>query len=203
MSVPIAAMIDQIVTDLAGPGWSVCANFMPAECTAALARECVQKRDSGGFRAARVGIGGNLQLRPEIRSDQVHWLDENALSPAQQDYFTAIENLRRALNQQLYLGLFEFEAHLTVYPSGAHYLRHLDRFRGSEHRVVSCILYLNHAWQPAHGGQLRLHPASSEPVDVAPTAGTLVSFLSESMSHEVLESRQPRLSVTGWLCLRR
>ena len=198
-------MLERIAADLAGPGWSVCDNFIPAETVKALATECRQQWQRGQFRAAQVGIGENLKLRPEIRSDQVIWLDSSVLSPPQQIYFDAVEDVRYAVNQALYLGLFEFEAHLTLYPPGSFYRRHVDRFRGSEYRLVSCVLYLNENWLPEHGGQLRLHTPQHETkhVDIAPSAGALVCFLTEHMEHEVLLTHHDRLSVTGWLCARR
>ena len=189
-----------IAEQLAGPGWVVCPEFLDTAAVRALATESRAQWEEGQFRAARIGIGDSLQLRPEIRSDYVHWLDENALSPAQQGYFAAIDALRRQLNQQLYLGLFGFEAHLAVYPPGASYRRHLDQFRGAAHRQVSCILYLNTDWGPEDGGQLRLYPADQPAgVDVQPRAGTLACFLSADIEHEVLPARRERFSLTGWL----
>ena len=103
--------------------------------------------------------------------------------------------------------LFDFEAHVTMYPPGSFYVRHLDRFRDAPHRAVTAILYLNPAWTPDDGGALRLHlpgPDGGEiPHDVVPQAGTLVTFLSAEIPHEVLPTRRERLSFTGWFCTRR
>ena len=39
----------------------------------------------------------------------------------------AADDLRRALNRRLYLGLFEFEAQFLLYPPGGFYARHVEQ----------------------------------------------------------------------------
>jgi SM-20-related protein len=110
----------------------------------------------------------------------------------------------------MYLGLFDFEAHLTVYPRDAFYRRHLDRFRSVPWRSVSLLLYLNEGWSAEDGGQLRLElgddadesTPSTETREVLPHGGTLVAFLSDRFWHEVLPARRERMSLTGWLKVR-
>ena len=109
------------------------------------------------------------------------------------------------MNRELALGLFALEAHLALYPVGARYGCHLDRFQDDDHRVISVSLYLNSDWGAEDGGALRLYlgePESEPYEDVLPTAGTLVCFLSGKFHHEVLPSRRERLSVTGWFTRR-
>ena len=65
--------------------------------------------------------------------------------------------LRDALNRRLLLGLHELEAHYALYPAGAHYDRHRDRFRDDDARVLSAVLYLNRDWTEADAGALRLY----------------------------------------------
>src|SRR5690554_1726629 len=75
--------------------------------------------------------------------------------------------LRLILNRTLLLGLDNYETHYALYPPGAGYSRHLDRFKDNPLRTVSVVLYLNSQWQPGDGGELRLHlPEGS--VDGAP-----------------------------------
>ncbi len=196
---------DQIVATLADVGWSVTENFLPTAQITALADELQNRWDKGAFRAAGVGVGDQLHVRPEIRRDRVHWLEETAQTAAELPYFTALESLRLAINQQLYLGLFSFEGHMTVYPPGSFYRKHLDQFQGVAHRKVSTILYLNPAWQPEDGGQLRLYidaPGDGEYRDVLPLSGTLVTFLSDRFYHEVLPTQRERMSITGWFKVR-
>src|SRR5690606_9351760 len=113
-----------------------------------------------------------------------------------------LEPLRLAVNRSLYLGLYEYEGHVTVYPPGAHYARHIDQFQDAAHRKLSLILYLNDDdWSAGDGGELRLFlpgPAGEEIVDVRPEGGTLVAFLSHEIPHEVRETRRERYSLTGW-----
>jgi SM-20-related protein len=98
----------------------------------------------------------------------------------------------------LYLGLEDFESHFALYPPGAFYLKHLDRFRDNDRRTVSAVLYLNQDWQAEQGGALRLYLADGETRDVLPQAGSLLVFLSADMPHEVLPATRDRLSLTGW-----
>ena len=110
-----------------------------------------------------------------------------------------LEGLRVAINRSLFLGLFDLEMHFAVYPPGAGYQRHLDRFRDDDRRSVTVILYLNEHWTREDGGLLRFWPEpESAPLDIVPCGGTLVSFLSDRFWHEVLPARRERMSLTGW-----
>lgn len=109
-----------------------------------------------------------------------------------------MDGLRQAINQGLFLGLEDFECHFALYPPGAFYKRHLDRFRDDDRRMVSAVLYLNEGWQPEDGGQLRMFLDGDREHDVQPRAGTLVVFLSGDVPHEVLPAGRERLSLTGW-----
>ncbi len=156
---------------------------------------------AGDFRPAGVGRGADLQLRPEVRTDRVLWLDPTALSPAQSGLWEHLEALRLAVNRHLFLGLYELEAHFAVYPPGAYYRKHLDQFRGMDERKLSCVLYLNDAWRPDDGGALRLYPDETDPsaaVEILPLGGRLVTFLSARFLHDVLPAGRERMSLTGW-----
>jgi Rps23 Pro-64 3,4-dihydroxylase Tpa1-like proline 4-hydroxylase len=48
------------------------------------------------------------------------------------------------------------------------------------------VVYLNDAWLPEHGGQLRMYLKDGVEHDVVPTGGCLVVFLSGEVPHEVL-----------------
>lgn len=191
----------QIAAQLSQQGWCVYPDFLTKDIVASLRQRAVQAWQAGQFRHAGVGRGENFEIKPQIRNDQVMWLEPGQCSGAFADYFNALECLRLALNQQLYLGLFDFEAHLAVYPPGSFYKKHLDQFRGIGRRTVTATFYLNEDWQPAHGGQLRLYTDATNPTsysDVLPQAGTLVTFLSAEYLHEVLPATRERLSITGW-----
>lgn len=119
----------------------------------------------------------------------------------QRAWLDRMEALRRAVNQHLYLGLFDLESHLAVYPAGSFYCTHLDRFADARHRVVTVLLYLNDSWREQDGGALRLYleEADRAPLrDVLPRGGTLVAFLADAFPHEVLPATRERPSVVGW-----
>ena len=195
--------IERIVEALAGPGWCLSENFVSPVQQAALAAECQSRWLEGEFRQARVGVADTLALRPEVRRDHVHWVDPEHWSGALGDYLARMELLRLAVNRRLFLGLFAFEGHFAAYTPGAYYRRHLDQFAGVGYRQVTCVLYLNDAWGPDDGGELRLYLDGDQDgvghLDFPPAGGNLVCFLSGTFEHEVLPTARQRLSLTGWL----
>ena len=165
----------------------------------ALAEEARALRAAGAFRAA--GVGAERRRAPELRGDEILWLDPSAPSAAQRPVLDRLEALRHELNRECLLGLFELEAHFAVYPPGAGYPTHVDRLRDDDTRVLSIALYLNADWRAEDGGALRLYleAAGRAPyADIAPVGGTLVAFLSERFPHAVLPARRERLSLAGW-----
>jgi len=171
----------------------------------ALRSDCLARWHEGGFKQAAVGRGDERGVHPELRNDYILWIDPAQPSPAQGRYLEIMEALRLQINQSLYLGLFDFEAQLAVYPAGHFYRRHLDTFRGASGRMVSCVLYLNSAWSAEDGGALRLfldEPPTANYKDVIPTGGRFVTFLSERFYHEVRPAHRERLSLTGWFKVR-
>ena len=193
--------LESIADALATQGWSITANFIPADLVRELGDEARELFEAGRLRAASIGTGDSRRIDPVIRSDRTRWLDPLAASRAQRKCLSAFDALRMTLNRQLQLGLFELEAHFAAYPPGAFYRRHRDQQTGSDSRVVSCVLYLNCDWKAGDGGQLRLYLDSGQSAnyqDVPPEGGTLVCFMSERFWHEVLPARRVRLSLTGW-----
>ncbi len=198
---------DRIVNDLAETGLSICDDFLPPLLVSSMAQEIRELWQLGEFRHAGVGKGTSLQLRPDIRNDRIHWLDTENPSSVQRPYLLELETLRNYINRSLFMGLFEFEGHFTLYPQGAFYGVHYDRFISSLERVVTCILYLNHGWQPEDGGALNIHSGAKPcilplPMQVLPQGGRLVTFISDRFPHEVLPANRDRLSLTGWFRVR-
>jgi SM-20-related protein len=191
-------MFDSIVASLADPGWCVVPAFLSGEETAALRTECLQAHAAGAFHPAGVG-SRQAAVRSDIRGDHVLWVEENQADPALMATLEKLESLRQAVNQGLFLGLFDVELHFAIYPPGSFYQRHLDRFRDDDRRNLTAILYLNEHWSREDGGLLRFWPEENgEPLEILPRGGTLVTFLSERFWHEVLPARRQRLSLTGW-----
>jgi SM-20-related protein len=110
----------------------------------------------------------------------------------------ALDALRLGANRALQLGLFELEAHYAIYPPGAGYAQHVDRFRDDDARVLSLVLYLNAGWHADEGGALRLMTTDGGRIEVAPHGGTLVTFLADRFPHEVRAATRERISIAGW-----
>lgn len=189
--------LPQIIDDLAGCGWSVQDDCLPSALTLELAAECRRRAHDGTLSPAGVGRGQGLAVREGVRGDSIQWLEAGQHAACDR-YLEAMDGLRRALNRAFYLGLEDYESHFALYPPGAFYQKHLDRFRDDDRRSVSAVFYLNDAWRAEQGGALRLYPADGGERDVLPTAGTLVLFMSAELPHEVLPASRERLSLTGW-----
>ena len=187
----------RIVDDLAARGWSQQNIFLPEALTLELAAECLRRAAEGELAPAAVGRGPTQEVREGIRGDHIQWLESGQAEPCDR-YLAVMESLREALNRGLFLGLEDYESHFALYPPGAFYRRHVDRFRDDDRRTVSAVIYLNQAWQPEQGGQLRMFLADGVEHDVLPAGGCLVVFLSGELPHEVLPATRERLSVTGW-----
>lgn len=187
----------RIVDDLAACGWSQQNIFLPEALTLELAAECRRRAAEGELAPAAVGRGPTQEVREGIRGDHIQWLEPGQAEPCDR-YLAVMDSLREALNRGLFLGLEDFESHFALYPPGAFYRRHVDRFRDDDRRTVSAVIYLNQDWEPEQGGQLRMFLAQDVEHDVLPVGGCLVVFLSGELPHEVLPATRDRLSVTGW-----
>jgi len=200
--IPLPTTSTTIVDDLDRQGWSVTPGFVEVSDALDLGRESRAAWDEGAFRRARVGRGGSLAMREDIRRDHVMWLREGETTATQRLYLDRIEALRLEINARFFLGLFDFEGHFAVYPAGAFYKPHLDRHHETRDRLVTVILYLNPDWQPGDGGELKIWTtpgATDGPFEVVePRLGTLVAFFAGDHWHEVLPAAKTRLSITGW-----
>jgi len=197
-----AAIVDdpmaRVCAAIAAERIAVVPDFIPAPIVASLAAVARSRDAAGEFCAAGIGRGASRLERSAIRGDRTLWLDTQVSTPAERALTLALERLRIALNEATFIGLFSFEGHYALYPPGALYRRHLDRFRDDDARLLSCVLYLNETWTAADGGALRLYSPGEEPRDVLPVGGTLVCFLADRHEHEVLPARRERLAIAGW-----
>ena len=196
-------LLDYISQAIYQNSYVVVDDFVDESYRKALLKEQVDLLNQGQFKKAAVGKGDQKQVRAEIRSDEVLWMDPTALSPLQVVFWEKIEELKQVLNRRCFLGLKSFEGHFARYPIGSFYKRHLDQFHAVPHRIVTVILYLNDSWTEADGGQLRMYfpqeDGSERIEDVLPVGGRLVVFLSEEIPHEVMPTQKERISITGWL----
>src|SRR5688500_2749760 len=186
----VAANADEIASALRTHGVCRIAGFPRRDAVLALRADLQRLQADGALRAAEVGRGEGQALHARIRGDATLWLDDLRCGEAARDYLLALGTLRVELNERLYLGLAEVEAHYAAYPPVSGYARHRDRFRDSDTRVLSLVSYLNEDWLQADGGALRVHCDGGD-VDVAPTGGSSVCFLSEP-EHEGMPGHRDR-----------
>ena len=102
------------------------------------------------------------------------------------------------MNQAFYLGIKEIEAHFACYHAGEFYALHRDNPQQKNDRMISTVFYLHEHWQEDWGGQLRLQNKNDEWHIIQPLPNRLAIFQSDLL-HEVLLSKQQRLSITAWL----
>lgn len=215
-----ALNLEQQLSKITEHGFCVMDNFITNTTALALSNEINLLQDSAKMHDAGTGQT-QISINKHLRGDSIYWLDAANASIAQQVYFDQMEALRLGLNQHLYLGLFSLESHLALYPIGAGYKKHIDRFKLANNnqktdvakRQISCILYLNQDWLEADGGHLRLYinalEATAESpekaafaMNISPISGRLVMFLSDTFYHEVLPASRARKSLTGWFLTR-
>ncbi len=171
---------------------------MPPALTHDLYRRVARLDEHNDLSQAGIGRERQHQLNEKIRTDETRWLDpDNSIDLA---YLTHMADFRLAMNQRLFLGLFDYESHYAHYPSGAFYKRHVDAFKGQSNRVLTTVMYLNPFWQTQDGGQLQIYDINDDNLilSVEPEMGTFVVFLSEQFPHEVLPSKRDRYSIAGW-----
>ena len=214
-----------LIVDLEARGWAHAPDALDPELVAALRNEAKAQEQAGETYDGRVGRAHHETQALSVRKTRIAWLD--GASPAQKRFMAGAEALRIAMNQRLFLGLFEFEAHFAVYPPGGFYARHLDAFtrpsasagslsgrKAERTRVVSLVAYLNEDWSDADGGQLavwettpldetgrpELNRLDALPpaAELQPSGGGLVLMLSEAIPHEVRLSHAVRYAIPGW-----
>lgn len=194
------ALLELIADTLAEQGYIIIDDFLPAALAQAMHHE-VRAMQPQAFKPALIGRQQNQQLNSKVRGDKIHWLSEH-LEP-QKTYLQLMEQLRTALNQRLFLGLFDYESHYAHYMPGDFYQRHVDAFKGSSNRVLSTVLYLNKDWGAHDAGELLMFDdeQSSPFMMVTPQFNTCVIFLSEKFPHEVRAAKRDRYSIAGWFRL--
>ena len=194
--------LDSIADRLASERWLVVAHWLETPLQQALLACARQRAQSGQLSPARVGRAEELRSASEVRGDAIQWLDGEDPADCVSILLQRLDDLRAALNERLYLGLVEIEAHLAHYPPGACYQRHLDRFRSDDARALSAVIHLGDPWLGEHGGELRIYlegPDGETSIDLPPTPGQLVMFLSGEIEHEMLPTRRDRYSVACWM----
>lgn len=181
---------DEEVAQLGRDGWFTRDHFLDDGLAQRL------RDEAPNIALRRAGVRRDAQLDDSIRSDELAWITPADSVGAFRDASARFASLMNALNEAAWLGLRDFDLQLARYQPGAKYVRHRDAFPGDDNRRITAIVYLNSTWQPAHGGQLRMH---LEPiVDIEPRMDRLVVFRSELVEHEVLPAFAERWALTAW-----
>jgi len=189
-----SAALDIAAAGLSTSGYAVLSIAIDHELLLVLRTEGFSHRDA--LLPAATGRGDGKHTSRQ-RGDSTLWLDDAACGDASRRFLAGLEDLRRQLTGRLMLGINEVEAHYALYPPGAGYARHRDRFRDDDARVLSLVCYLNNDWLAESGGALRLHLPDGA-IDILPCIGTMVIFLSAEIEHEVLAATRERLSIAAW-----
>ena len=182
--------LEQVLDDLNEYGFAIINDAYSIEYTQSLVQEC--STHLAEFRAAGVKSG----VISHIRSDHILWIDDQL--PIAQHHLHALQQLSENLNQAFYLGIKEVEAHFACYNAGEFYALHRDNPQQKNDRVISTVFYLHEHWQADWGGQLHLQDKQNDWHIIEPQPNRLVIFQSDLL-HEVLLSKQQRLSITAWL----
>lgn len=204
-------MVDTIINTLSEQHYCVIDQFLPAGLVDALRTIALDQQQQGQMHQA--GTSQSAISNPKLRGDQIAWLEPTDPEPALQQYLALLNEVQQAANRHLMMGLNSFETHFAIYPAGSSgYATHIDQFRqhreqaAPEARTLTSIIYLNNDWSETAGGALRLYldehtqppTRDARHIDIFPTGGRLVLFLSARFWHEVLPASLPRISVTGW-----
>lgn len=190
ISLPQTWDIDQIIEDLDQQGFCLIDDAYSSKYMQTLVRECTAHLNEFRDAAIQNGVVSN------IRSDHILWIDEQ-LAYAQQ-HIQALTALSEQLNRAFYFGIREVEAHFACYNAGEFYALHRDNPQGKNGRIVSSVYYLHEQWQADWGGELRLQDKQGEWHIIPPKPNRIALFQSDLL-HEVLKSKQQRLSITAWL----
>jgi SM-20-related protein len=150
------------------------------------------------LRGAGTGNDPLVVYNKQVRSDMIYWLDRKHNDVYENSFFDLMDSFVSYLNRTCYTGITGYEFHYTLYEKGSFYLKHLDQFAHNSSRQYSMIMYLNAGWQENDGGELRIHHADVMQ-DITPVNGKSVFFKSSELVHEVMQTNQPRMSITGWL----
>lgn len=190
---------ESIANGLAEQGYAVVDQFLSQEEVKSIVSTDDFKKGIQQFKKAGIGQKNELQINEAIRGDYIQWIDKQQhAAPEIKRYLERLNALIQYINQTLFLSLKDFEVHMTIYPVGSFYKRHLDQFKKDDHRRLSVLCYLNEDWKEDHGGQLRMY-LPERTLDILPSSGRLVCFRSDMIEHEVLPATHDRLSITGWM----
>jgi SM-20-related protein len=173
-------------------------NFLSNELANNLKQNILSLEKKQLLKTAGTGKSDKLIHNTAIRNDVIYWLDKKNNNEYEHQFFNQIDAFVAYLNKTCYTGITGYEFHYTLYEKGSFYRKHLDQFQDNTSRQFSMISYLNDNWQDGDGGELLIHELENN-IKISPTQGKTVFFKSNELVHEVLETQERRLSITGWL----
>ncbi|MEZ4916122.1 MAG: 2OG-Fe(II) oxygenase [Chitinophagales bacterium] len=172
-------------------------NFLPKQLAYKVLEDAKYWKAEEAFKKAGIGKLDNLIIKESYRSDKIKWINKADCLKNTKNYLDIIERLIMEFNRSFFLSLKDFESMYAIYPEGAFYKKHTDRFAQQPHRIISLVLYLNENWQETDQGQLLIYK-ENKTIKVNPIFNRLAMFKSE-LWHEVLPCKTPRYSITTWL----
>lgn len=192
------AIYDTLITSFIKNEVGIADNFLNLPLAAFLKQNLLGLYDKEQMRSAGTGNSAMILHNKMVRNDKIYWLDPLRENLHEASFFKLIDNFITYLNATCYTGITGYEFHYTLYEKGSFYQKHIDQFKSNKSRAYSMIMYLNTNWQLADGGELCIHHTNSLQ-NITPINGKCVFFKSSDLVHEVLQTQEPRLSITGWL----
>lgn len=196
----IKVLDSELIThNLCTQGFHIIDDFLQSHIFNSLQSKAKKMYTEGLFRSAKIGLQLQANQNKTIRTDEICWLEDETAEPSIQAYLNRTNELANMLNQTLFLGLTEFETHFATYQPGAFYKKHIDQFKTTKTRRISCVYYLNDFWESSYGGELLIYDKKETLVQqVMPQGNRFICFNSD-LPHEVCITNQPRYSITGWM----
>lgn len=191
-------IFEELITSYLESGVGQSCDFLSKEISEGLILNLKRHKIKDSMKAAGIGQNLDFQTNSNYRKDLIHWLEPHTSNSSELAFLKLIDAWVSFLNQTCYAGIASNEFHYALYEEGSYYKKHLDQFSKNDSRVYSMIMYLNTNWQEGDGGELVIYK-KNEIVKIAPSLGRMVFFDSGKLEHEVLPTKVPRMSITGWL----
>ncbi len=188
---------EKLIQGLLDKGFESVDSWLTNEELVCLRKSLLVHYENDDFHTAGIGNKVNLQTLEQVRNDHIYWVDFSKANAYEQLFHSKITDFIDYLNRTCFTGIQSFEFQYAVYDEGSFYKKHVDRFMNDDKRQFSVVFYLSEDWKEGDGGELRLYLDHQEH-EIKPVPGRMVFFQSD-IPHEVLVSKQMRLSLTGWL----
>jgi SM-20-related protein len=189
---------ETLITSYIDNNIGIATNFLSADLCKHLKENILNLHQQNQMKTAGIGNDDKLIFNDTIRKDVIYWLDRSHNNEYENAFFDKIDAFVAYLNQTCYTNINSYEFHYSLYQPGSFYKPHFDQFEDNSDRQFSMISYLNPNWTDSDGGELKIYQELTNDI-ISPNQGKTVFFKSQDLKHEVLETHQPRFSVTGWL----